>query len=396
MTAGRPHRWTMPWLVPLLAVAVGGMGCTFDITVPVSTPPELWDPGQNTHPDSAAFRELLEDYARRGLPGVVLLVRSPEGTWNGSAGYARLESATPLLPSHLFHAASVTKTYVAAATLLLAENDVIDLDEEIQAYLPEAMFRRIPNGTRATVRQLLAHRSGIPDFSGDASYDLDFLNDPFGSYPTDRLLSYLEGQRALFSPGEGYFYSNANYYILALVLDRVEEGGHAAAVRDLVVKPLELRSTCYRNDPGYPSPPGLVNGYQDLVGDGTLMNVTDLARHAAGVFMGNAGLITNSADLADFLDALLGGGLLAPTSLSAMTAWSEPSRYGLGLGYLQTPYGRAVGHSGGDVGALAQARCFPDSDVTLILLSNGGDGGLPDELFQGLWEDAVVLALEGS
>jgi len=381
------------WILAGLAFTFAVCGCTFDITTAVVPPTEAWDRGLNTHPDSSVFQALLDRYVREGIPGVVMLVRTPAGVWNGAAGYARLETADPMLPTHVFHAASVTKMYIAAAVLLLGEDGSIDVDAKISEYLPAEVYRRIPNGTQATVRQLLGHRSGIPDFSGDFWYDLDFLNDPFGEYPPRRLLSYIEGQSALFAPDAGYFYSNANYYILALLLDQLVEGGHPAIVTKRLLQPLGLRSTYYKGEDGYPSPPGLVNSYQDLAGDGRLMNVTDLTTHNDEVFMGNAGLIASSLDFAEFLDRLLGGSLLKPQSLAEMESWSEPSRYGLGLNYLNTPYGAAIGHSGGDVGALAQVRRFPDQGATLVLLMNAGDSGVPESLFGRLWDEAMRAAL---
>lgn len=383
------------WIAAGLSVALGLTACTLPVPARIAPPPEAWRPGRNTHPDSAAFQALLDRYARQGLPGVVLLVRTPAGRWNGAAGYADIETGERMTPSHLFHAASVTKTYLAAAVLLLAQDGSIDLDARISRYLPKAVYGRIPNGSRATVRQLLSHRSGIPDFSGATAYEFDFLNDPLGSYPPERLLSYLHGQSALFAPGAGYFYSNANYYILALIVDGLVRGGHAAVISRRILAPLGLHHTFYKDEPGYPTPPGLVDSYQDFAGDGQLMNVTDLAIHNDEVFMGNAGLMATSSDFADFLDGLLGGTLLAPESLSEMEAWSRPSRSGLGLNYLVTPYGPAVGHSGGDVGALAQVRYFPDLHATLVLLSNGGNSGVTATLFGHLWTDAMKAALEG-
>jgi len=285
---------------------------------------------------------------------------------------------------------------MAAAVMLLAEDGGIDLDSPISRYLPSTQVERIPNGTRATVRQLLGHRSGIPDFSGDYRYDLDFLNDPFGSYPPDRLLSYLERQSPWMQPGEGYFYSNANYYILALIVDGIAGGGHAAVLSDRILEPLGLRATYYKNEPSYPTPPGLVASYRDLAGDGGLVNVTDMMVHGAEVFMGNAGLIATSSDFADFIEGLLDGALLSPESISEMESWVQPSRYGLGLNFLETPYGPGIGHGGGDTGALAQVRHFPDADATLVLLSNGGDSGVTDRLFGLLWHEAMEAALGGS
>jgi D-alanyl-D-alanine carboxypeptidase len=374
---------------------VSAAGCTLDITAPLEPPPESWDPALNTHPGGQRFQELLDRYVREGLPGAVLLVRTPQGLWNGAAGYAKLETADPMLPTHRHHAASVTKMYTATAVLLLAEDGLIDLDARISEYLPESIYGEIPNGAQATVRQLLAHTSGIPDFSGDLAYELDFLNDPFGSYTSERLLSYLHGQSRISAPGTGYFYSNANYLLLALVMDHATGGSHADVISRRILQPLGLAGTFYKSEPGYPTPPGLVNSYQDIAGDGRLMNVTDMAVHSLGIFSGNAGLIAISADFAGFIEALLGGALIGSASLAEMQAWGERSRYGLGLNFIDTPYGPGIGHSGGDTGVLSQVRRFPELDATLVLLANCGDSGAPGRLFSRLWDDVMEAAMGG-
>ena len=146
-------------------------------------------------------------------------------------------------PTHLQHAASITKMYTATAVLLLVEDGLIDLDARISQYLPESVYGSIPNGDQATVRQLLGHTSGIKNFSSNLAYDLDFFNDPKGSYPPERLLSYLHGQSPFSSPGTSYFYSNANYLLLALIMDHVTEKGHASVISERILQPLGLRTT---------------------------------------------------------------------------------------------------------------------------------------------------------
>jgi D-alanyl-D-alanine carboxypeptidase len=382
------------WLALVLAAAVSAAACTLEITAPLEGPPDTWDPDLNTHPDGPVLREILDRYVGEGLPGVVLLARTPEGLWNGAAGYAKVETEDPMLPTHRHHAASVTKMYTATAVMLLAEDGLIDLDARISQYLPEAVYGPMPNGAEATVRQLLGHTSGIPDFSGDLAYDLDFLNDPLGSYPPERLLSYLHGQSAWSSPGTHYFYSNTNYLLLALIMDYVTEAGHANVISEGILQPLGLNATYYKNEPGYPAPPGIVNSYEDLAGDGRLMNVSDMVTHAAGVFFGNAGLIATSADFAAFIEALLDGHVIGQESLAEMLERTESPRYGLGLHFIETPYGLGVGHRGGDVGVLSEVRRFPDLDATFVLLVNGGDGGVTVRLFEGLWEEVMDVALD--
>lgn len=393
--AGFPTRGRIG-LAGLLCVALIAAACTLDVAGPVSPPPENWDPVLNTHPRGETFQKILDDYVRKGLPGVVLFVKTPEGLWNGAAGYACIETGERMTPTHRFHGASVTKMYTATAVMLLVEDGLLELDAPIRKYLPEDVWRRIPNGDQATVRQLLSHRSGIPDFKGDLRYDLDFLNNPFGELSTERLLGYLYGQSPWAAPGERYFYSNANYVLLAMIVDAVVPSGHAAVISQRILQPLGLTATYYRNEAEFPTPPGLVNTYQDLAGDGRLVNVTDLTTQGATVLFGNAGLIATSSDYATFLDALMEGKIVSPASLATMMEKpTETSTYGLGLSFTHTDYGEAVGHSGGELGAVSQVRYFPERDATLVLLSNGGDGGLPARLFRDLFHEAMAVALGG-
>lgn len=85
--------------------------------------------------------------------------------------------------------------------------------------------------------------------------------------------------------------------------------------------------------------------------------------------------------------------MVGPESVAHMQDWGV-LRYGLGLNYSETPFGPAVGHTGGDFGAMCQVRHFVDADATLVLLMNGGDGGITARLFWRLWEEAMLTALE--
>jgi D-alanyl-D-alanine carboxypeptidase len=377
------------------AFALATSSCAMRIDVPAVPPSEGWNPSLNTHPDSAVFQALLDRYVRDGLPGVVLLVRTPQGQWNGAAGFAKIETGQPLLPDARFYGASVTKMYTAAAVMLLAEDGLVDLDARIGEYLPDEISGEVPNGTGATVRELLGHTSGIPDFSGAVTYELETLNDPLGSYPPDRMLGYIKGQSPIFPPGTGYFYSNANYLLLGMIAERVTGSSLPEVIDGRILRPLGLRATYFGSGSSEAALPGIVNTYDDLAGDGRLMNVSDLTAHSAAESMGYSGVIATSADCADFIEALQDGRVVTQASLAQMEASTKSPTHGLGLGLdlMQTPYGTAVGHSGGDVGALSQVRRFPDLGATLVLLVNGGEGGVLSRLFRSLWNDAMEAAL---
>ena len=388
----RPMDRHAAWPALAATATVLATACTLHTDLLRQPPPERWNPALNTHPDSPAFQALLDRYVREGLPGVVLLVRTPQGQWNGASGYASIEASERMLPTHLHHVASVTKMYLATAVMLLVQDGVLDLDARVSRYLPEPLLSQIPNGAEVTVRHLVGHTSGIPDFGQVQAYDLDFMNDPLGSYPAERLLGYLRGQSAKFAPGTGWFYSNVNYVLLALIVDRVAGTSHARVISERILRPRGLGATFYKTGAGYPTPPGLVSSYTETAG--RLFNVSDQAVHAADVFIGNAGLIASSADLAAFVEALLGGRLVGPEALAEMTRGNRYfSGYGLGLSIWNTRYGAAIGHDGGSTGTLCTVRHFPDSHATLVLLVNSGQGTATREAFLRLWRDAVQTAL---
>jgi D-alanyl-D-alanine carboxypeptidase len=176
-------------------------------------------------------------------------------------------------------------------------------------------------------------------------------------------------------------------------MDHVTRASHATVISERILQPLGLSATYYKNEPGYPKPRGLVNSYQDLAGDGRLMNVSDMTTHFNGMVIGHSGLIASSADFAAFIEALLDGKVIGPESLAEMQERTECDCYGLGLHFVETAYGLAVGHDGGDFGIRSKVRRFPDLDATLVLLVNGGDSGITATLFNRLWDDAMRTAL---
>ena len=135
---------------------------------------------------------------------------------------------------------------------------------------------------------------------------------------------------------------------------------HANVISERILQPLGLNATYYRNEPGYPRPPGLVNAYQDLAGDGRLVNVSDLAVHYTGMFIGYAGLLASLGRLR----RLHRGAARRPGGRGGIPCRDEgdarnPPGYGLGLHFIQTPYGPGIGHGGGDVGVTERGAALP-------------------------------------
>lgn len=327
------------------------------------------------NPKNAEYQKLLENTVSRGVPGMVLLVRTPkEGLWIGAAGKSKIETGEPMLPCHIHHSASVAKMYMGTAVMLLMEDGKIDLDAPINTYLDEDICNHIGNGNTATVRQLLNHTSGIRDFIEETNHLTDYFNDFFNEYTTNDFLHYIYDKPAYFEPGVRAEYCNTNFVLLTLIIDKVTGRPHAEFLSERIFKKFELNQTFYKNELEYPNPPGLVNSYWDRYGNGQLENITEVAIHFDELSVGHDAMLASTLDFSKFIEALMNGQIVSSSSLNQMMEWTyDPvNKWYSGLALLQkiTDYGEVVGHGGGNFGVAMIVQYYPESDVTIVYCSN--------------------------
>jgi D-alanyl-D-alanine carboxypeptidase len=332
----------------------------------------------SNHPKDSLYQSIVDKYVDKGIVGLSVLVRDPEnGLWIGCGGYANLEDGVEMNPNHVHYISSITKSYTATEIMLLHEDGLIDLDATIDTYLPARITDKLPNGHKATVRQLLRHTSGIPDY-----IDL-FLMDVFNDYKQpltpEGVLDYVYKEEPWFEPGQDHSYSNTNFILLALIADSLT-GDHAKDVQERILDPLGLTETYYKGNPDYPWPPGLVNSYAEFYRAGEIVNFSDIQNYLTRFTMGEDGIMATVEDLADFFDALFEGEIVSQSSLDQMLtrvseetpnfSGSDDWDYGLGIMILNTAYGLTVGHEGGLVANQADVRYFPESKVTVVVCYN--------------------------
>lgn len=383
------------------AITFAGLGFVLLVSFMVPSSPASI-PTRNSssleNPFAPLYQSVLNAFVKKGHPGVSALVRTAEeGTWDGTAGYARLEDKTPVRPDHLFSALSCTKTYTAAAVFKLWEEGLIDLDARIDGYLGPEICDRIANGHSATVRHLLAHTSGIPD-SDENRPILEIMNDPLAWAWQDNLEG-IYGMPALFAPGTGLAYRASNYILLAMIVDRLI-GNHALFFTTRFFQPLGLADTYYKMEAGLPRPPKMVNIYMDRYGDGRLENVTnELCIVQFNSSYGSAGLIADVSDLARFLEALMDGEVIGPEALGQMTAPAFPGQEWRGSGIAMIDYRDSLGRShrfyemaGSGIEGMAQVRYFPAEQVTVSCATNVGSTNRPQahENFYALMNDLTA------
>jgi D-alanyl-D-alanine carboxypeptidase len=295
-----------------------------------------------------------------GVPGGLVLVRDGDHTESAAAGLADVSTHRAVEPGDRFRIGSVTKTFVATVVLQLVAEGKLRLDEPLGRRLPGLL----PDGGRITVRDLLAHRSGLVDVADDPTV----LAGPRSTWPARRLIALAAKSPRTSAPGAAFRYSSTNYLVLGLLVERVTGRGIAAELERRIIAPLGLHDTSYvpsriagTHVHGYSFP-----SHQGIV-DATA-TPEDLERRSA-VWAGAAGdLVSTAPDLARFFSALLGGRLLPAAQLREME--TIRNRYGLGLNVFATPCGRAWGHTGNLNGLLTIAWSTRDGRRQLVVAAN--------------------------
>jgi D-alanyl-D-alanine carboxypeptidase len=331
---------------------------------------------------AAKLQKIIDNqHANKRVAGLQVAVRLPDGqTWLGSAGNAEFSPDRALDDDDQMAIASITKTFIAALILQLADEGKIDLDATYGTY-----FRDAPRKDKATVRQLLSHTSGIYNFWANPRYGeitkAWWQNPGAGGqkarskqWTYDEMMSLVRAGD--FKPGEGYQYSNTNYVILGKIAEAVEGKPLHRMLNQRFFKPLGLENTIYQ--PAQKPRSDAAHGHWDWGGGWT--DHTGDSRYvpfmAAASIADAAGAMASTAeDLSAWAAALYGGEVLSDEMLREMLSFEAPGFYGLGTYPARFAGHRGVGHRGGIRGYESAMFHFPEDDVTIVLLSNQGNWG---------------------
>jgi D-alanyl-D-alanine carboxypeptidase len=311
-----------------------------------------------------------------GAPGALVEVRDARGRTVLASGTADLATGAPVAGGSRFRIGSMTKTYVATVVLQLAAEHRVALDAPIARYLPGVVESHGNDGRDITVRELLQHTSGLPDYLDHLSMR-KVLNHPLARYSPRELLDIALDHRRLFAPGTDWYYSNTDYVVAGMLVEKVTGRPYGAEIERRIIRPLGLRGTSVPVDaPGIPGPHP--QGYVDEGGSGPV----DMTAFNPSVAYASGAMISSGADMDRFLAALLGGRLLPPAELRAMkttrpTGDSAGDGYGLGLESTPLPCGgRYWGHDGGIVGFETVSGTAYGRQVTVMVnLGPSGTAG---------------------
>lgn len=329
-----------------------------------------------SHPKASLYQAILNKYTSKGLPGIVLLTKDASGVWVGSSGMADIDKNIPMRPCHVGKVASITKIFMAVLTLKLLEQGVFSLDDKISKWIPSSSVEQIQNADKFTISDLLQHRTGVFDVITDNGFYLAVLNNPPKKWTQEELIKFVYGKAPVFEYGTKTGYSNTNFLLLSMVIDKATGQSHADLLRQLLMAPLGLNHSYYYYQEELPSK-GVAQGYFDLYNNESIAN---LSSYNTGSGNGYTGLYSTAHDLYIFIDALfVKQTLLSPASLNQMLTFDGTEENDRFLGYgvqkdlfSKVPDEYGIGHRGRDLAYSADMFYFPNQDKTMIILMNYG------------------------
>ena len=307
--------------------------------------------------------EIFADLDVPGSPGAsVAIVRRGEIVYSRGFGEAQIEHAVPVTPATIFHVASVSKQFTAAAVMLLEADGKLRLDDDVRTHMPD-----LPDmGATVTIRQLLHHTSGVRDqweLLAMAGWRLDDV------ITKEHVRRLLRKQRELnFEPGSEYLYSNMGFSLAADLVERVSGEPFADFLQERVFGPLRMERTHVHDDHEHVVV-GRAYSYRGNGDDGWENAVLSYANHGA------TSLFTSAEDLVRWLDNFRHGRVLGTEALSRMQergvlTSGDTIGYGLGLAVGTYRGAKLVGHGGSDAGFRSDVAWFPEHELGIVVLSN--------------------------
>jgi len=342
---------------------------------------------------SSELQEAL-DTARTeaGIIGVSAAVITPdEGLWLGASGLSDKNPPEPIQPEMLFCIGSMTKHIIATLVLQLEEEGILGLDDTVGDWLPdlpEKSARWIDD--TITIRQLLDHTSGIYNIFdiGSMWYAVSWFLAPRKIMKPEDTLRFVK--RPYFAPGEGFHYSNTNYILLGMIIEKATNSNVAVELRNRFFDPLGLEKIFL--DIEEPVTGEFAHGHM-LGIDQT--RFPREARYSSG--WTSAAMFSTAEDMALWAQALFGGRVLSEDSFEQMfnfndtgfSLWDDEVRMGIGIMSVDHPqFGEIWFFSGNFEGYVSYMFYLSEYDIVVVILINQH---LPDDslLIESLLEAAV-------
>ncbi|MFJ6893008.1 serine hydrolase domain-containing protein [Streptomyces hokutonensis] len=349
-------------------------------------------------PDMTGLRAVLRTLTTQGAPGAIARIDDRGTVRTAAAGIGDRTTRRAIDNADRFRIGSVTKSFSAVVLLQLVDAHKLDLDSSVDRYLPGLLPDK-----RITVRHLLSHRSGLYDYTNsmfaNSVSGFEAVRDKVFTY---RQLVQLSLKHARTNaPGAAYSYSNTNFVVAGMLIEKLTGHSVGTAYRDRIIKPLKLRDTFYVH-PSTKIPGRHARGY--LTQDRAGAKPVDATDQTVSWGQSAGALISTTHDLNTFFSALLSGKLTSTAALTQMERWTpvnSTTRYGLGLRRRDLSCGVSVyGHTGAVQGFYTYSFTSKDGRRSLTALANTSNNGTVLNTMAGTLESAFcgkrTRTLQGS
>jgi D-alanyl-D-alanine carboxypeptidase len=342
--------------------------------------------------DQSALQAMLDKTAKELLiPGAIILLRTPQGEFTVTYGTTQIGTTNPPRAGTHFRAASNTKTMTAAIIMQLVQENKLSLNDPVSKYVP-----RVPNGDHITIAELLEMRSGLYNYTDSPPIWESMDHHPNRVWTPPQLLALAFARPPNFPPGTAFEYSNTNYALLGLIIEKVGGKPLAQAMHDRLFEPLHLQNTQL--------PPSAVNTLPDPYSHGYLYGSASVAmvgtppyspqvkaaaragtllpkdftnvNHSFAAAAG--GVVSTADDLATWIQALVTGRVLNPTYQRRWLDSPQPEdpnkpggqQYGYGITKLHWGPNTIYFHGGETAGFNSFMGYDPGNQVTLVVWTN--------------------------
>ncbi|MEW6207059.1 MAG: serine hydrolase domain-containing protein [Acidobacteriota bacterium] len=297
----------------------------------------------------------------RSFSGAILIARGGKILLSKGYGMANYELDAPNTPQTRFHIASISKTFTAAAIMILEERRLLSVNDPLAKFIPD-----YASGDKITIHHLLTHTSGIPNVNDFADYDAK------SKFPqtTDSLVAMFKNRPLLFQPGARYSYSNSNYNLLAFIIEKVSGKSYGDFLRENIFDPLRMRDTAHDARP------------QSLIKNRACGYVPVGARELENapyldwtIKTGNGSLYSTVEDLYKWDRALYTEKILKRATLDKIFT---PHIDGVGYGWFvsRRHNRRAIRMNGRSPGFQCEIQRYTDDNLFVAVLSNYYSGAL--------------------
>ena len=340
------------------------------------TPPRTFTPGTGLAAQlGPQLQAVLDQQRQRGvIPGIGAAITFPDGSiWSSGSGDASVTANEPATGDVPFVVGSISKTFATAVIMQLAGEGKLGLDDPLSNWLPD-----YPNAANITIRELLHHTSGIFDYFDAPNYNTLVFQTMAGHSwtPTEILSTFAHAP--YFAPGTAYHYSNTDFILLGLVIENITGQKLGDAYQQRLFGPLGLTDTYFQGNG--PPPSNAAQGYIERANGPKEQSDTSGYRptiSAATVAWAAGGIDASAKDIALWGDDLYGGHVVDQQYLAQMEQWTYypppiDETYGLGTRSRVIQGERVFGHTGSIRGFDAAMWHFPQTDMTISVLTNLG------------------------